>query len=213
MSTPRRTFLGRLGALVALGAAPRTLSAAGVRADEFESHALGPDERWLEAVAQREHRIFVETGTLADVPGFRRTLNFLDVYNSDFGMADGKLGVVVGMHGGAIALALGDSLWAKYRLGERLGVKDAAGAAVTTHPYRTGSPATIEGLASRGVHLLACNRSLLRFSRELAGSTGDAAAVHKELVASVLPKVQVVPALIIAVSRAQERGVPYIVVG
>lgn len=208
MSNARRTFLTRLGALLAVGSVPRALHAGSVLDD-----APGPDERWLNAAAQAEHRIFVETGTLPDVPAFRRTLNFLDVYNSDFSTADGKLGVVVGMHGGAISLALGDALWAKHGLGARLGVKDAAGAPVRVHPYRSGNPATIEGLAARGVHILACNRSMLRFSRELAGSAGDAAAIHKELIAGVLPQVQVVPALIIAVSRAQERGIPYIVVG
>lgn len=211
MSTPRRSFLGRLGALFALGAVPSSLAASA--ATRVGGEAFGPDERWLEAVAQREHRIFVETGTLPDVPAFRRTLNFLDVYNSDFKIADARLGVVVGLHGGAISLALSDALWAKYGFGERLGVKNAAGSPAVAHPYRAGSAATIEGLAARGVHLIACNRSLLRFSRELAGASGDAAAVHRELVAGALPEVQVVPALIVAVSRAQSRGIPYIVVG
>ena len=211
MTTPRRSFLGRLGALAALGAVPSALEAGSLRA--AASGALGPDERWLEAIAQREHRLFVETGTLPDVPAFRRTLNFLDVYNSDFRIPDARLGVALGVHGGAIALALGDVVWARFTLGERLNIKNAAGSPATAHPCRTGTPATIDGLATRGVHLLACNRSLLRLARELAGSGGDSAAVHRELLAGVLPQVQVVPALIVAVSRAQTRGVPYIVIG
>lgn len=210
MSTPRRSFLGRLGALFALGAVPSALKAGTLPSGDVD--AFGPDERWLAAIAQQEHRLFVETGTLVDAPSFRRTLNFLDVYNSDFNIADARLGVALGVHGGAIALALGDALWAKYGLGERLGVRNAAGSPATAHPYRSGSAATVEGLATRGVHLLACNRSLLRFSRELAGVADDPAAVHRELLAGVLPRFQVVPALIVAVSRAQMRGVPYIVI-
>jgi len=210
VTTPRRSFLGRLGALFALGAVPASFTS--LDAAVKEDLPPGPDERWLEATAQMEHKIFVETGTLADVPGFRRMLNFLDVYNSDFRVPDARLGAVAGVHGGAIALALGDALWAKYALGVRLGVRTAAGAAATANPYRAGSPATVEGLAARGVHVLACNRSLLRLSRELAGASGDAAALHRELLAGTLPQVQVVPALIIAVSRAQERGIPYIMV-
>jgi intracellular sulfur oxidation DsrE/DsrF family protein len=210
VTTPRRSFLGRLGALFALGAVPASLTS--LDAASLGDVPPGPDERWLEATAQMEHRVFVETGTLTDVPGFRRMLNFLDVYNSDFKVPDARLGAVVGVHGGAIALAVGDALWAKYALGERLGVKTAAGAAATANPYRAGSPATVEGLTARGVHVLACNRSLLRFSRELAGAGGDAAAVHKELIAGALPQVQVVPAMIIAVSRAQERGIPSLTV-
>lgn len=210
MNTPRRSFLGRLGALLAVGAVPASLTA---RESAAAEPSFGPDERWLAAASQQENRIFVETGTLTDVPAFRRLLNYLDVYNSDFKVPDARLGAVLGMHGGAISLALGDALWAKYTLGERLGVKNAAGGAATAHPYRAGNAATIEGLAARGVHLLACNRSLLRFSRELAGAAGDAAAVHAELLAGALPQVQVVPAMIVAVSRAQLRGIPYIVVG
>jgi intracellular sulfur oxidation DsrE/DsrF family protein len=219
VSHPRRSFLGRLGGLLALGALPTTLDAAERRADRGPAGATvpgasaGPDERWLDAIAGKEHRLFVEMGSLTDVIAFRRTLNFLDVYDSDFGVPGNRLGVAVGMHGGAIGLALGDALWAKYRIGERADVRDAAGRPVTANPARAGSAPTIEGLAARGVHLLACNRSLIRLAGQLAGTGGNAAAIHGELVAGVLPQVQVVPALIVAVSRAQERGVPYLAIG
>ena len=64
MSTPRRSFLGRLGALLAVGAVPSTALAASVgHTEPPRDAAFWPDERWLEAIAQGEHRIFVETGT------------------------------------------------------------------------------------------------------------------------------------------------------
>lgn len=214
----RRTFLGRMGALLAIGTspalaaataakAPRTPAATGARAG-----LMAPDERWLLEAAQREHRIFVETGTVGDVTALRRTMNFLDAYKADYGIPETALGVVVGVHGEAIALALGDALWRQHGLGARLNLKDAAGAAPTANPFRRGSPFAIESLAKRGVHFLACNNSLRRLSGQLAGAGGNAQAMHTSLVAGV-EGMQVVPAMAVAVSRAQERGIPYLVVG
>lgn len=85
MSTPRRSFLGRLTALLAVGAAPAALAAAtpasapvvpggSSRADG----AFWPDERWLEMLAQREHRMIIETGIISDALALRRGLNFID---------------------------------------------------------------------------------------------------------------------------------------
>ncbi len=212
MSTPRRSFLGRLGALLALGSTPSALAAA---LPEAASGALGanaPDERWLEALAQREQRMIIETGVIADALALRRGMNFMDVCNADYGIPDARIGLAIGVHSPGLALIFGDAIWAKYTLGARWDVKTPQGQPATANPYRAGAPFTVEALHARGVHLLACNRALLRLSRELAGASGDARAVHTELVAGVLPQVTVVPAMVVALSRAQQRGVPYMAV-
>lgn len=206
MSTPRRSFLGRLTALVALGATPGRLAAA------IEPPPAAPDERWLLALAQREQRMIIETGVISDALALRRGLNFLDVSNTDYTLRDDRLGLAIGVHSAALAFVLSDAMWAKHALGARWDVRDARGQAATTNPFRAGAPHTIEALHARGVHLLACNRSLMRLGRDLAGPSGDAAAVHRDLVANVLPQVTVVPAMVVALSRAQARGVPYMAV-
>jgi intracellular sulfur oxidation DsrE/DsrF family protein len=203
--TPRRSFLGRLGALLAIGASPSILAAA-------PRTRSGPDERWLLEAAGREHRLFIETGTIGDVVALRRAMNFLDAYKADFGIAEQDLGLIIGVHGGAIALALGDALWAKHGLGAMAGVKAASGAPATANPFRRGTPFSIDALAARGTTFLACNNSLRRVAGQLAGQGGDVAAMHASLVAGV-EAMQVVPAMAIAVSRAQERGIPYLVQG
>lgn len=215
MSTPRRSFLGRLTALLAVGAAPAALAAAtpaapdrAVRADA----AFWPDERWLEMVAQREHRMIIETGIVSDGLALRRGLNFVDVLNQDYSIPDGRIGLAIGMHTAALSFILNDTMWAKHKLGERFGVKNAQGAAATANPYRTGAPFSVETLAKRGVVFLACNRALRRLSGELAGAGGNAAAVHAELIANALPECTVTPAMVVALSRAQTKGVPYMAV-
>lgn len=215
MSTPRRSFLGRLTALLAVGAAPAALAAATPAAPDRAARAhtaFWPDERWLEMVAQREHRMIIETGIVSDGLALRRGLNFVDVLNQDYGIPDGRIGLAIGMHTAALSFILNDAMWAKHALGARFGVKNAQGAAATANPYRAGAPFAVETLAKRGVVFLACNRALRRLSGELAGAGGNAAAVHAELVANVLPECTVTPAMVVALSRAQTKGVPYMAV-
>lgn len=207
MSTPRRTFLGRLAALAALGSSPSALAAA-----TATSPTAAPDERWLEALAQREQRIIIETGMISDALALRRALNFLDVSNADYGIPDARVGLAVGVHSPALAFILNDAMWAKYTLGARFSVNGAGGQPATANPFHKGQPFTVQALHARGAHILACNRSLMRLGRDLAGPAGDARAVHAELVANVVPEAIVVPAMVVALSRAQSRGVPYMAV-
>lgn len=207
MTTPRRSFLGRLTALLAVGATPSVLSAA-----DDAAGAFWPDERWLEMLSQREHRMIIETGIVSDGLALRRGLNFMDVLNQDYAVPDARIGLGIGVHTAALSFILNDAMWSKYTLGARFDVKNAQGVAQTANPFRAGAAFAVESLSKRGVVFLACNRALLRFSRELAGAGGNAAAVHAELIANVLPEAQVTPAMVVALSRAQSKGVPYMAV-
>ena len=220
MTTPRRSFLGRLTALLALGATPSALAAAaplagrgaGSRTGARTGGALWPDERWLEMLAAREHRMIIETGIVSDGLALRRGMNFVDVLNQDYAVPDARIGLAIGFHSPALGIILHDAMWAKYALGVRFDVKNAQGAPATANPFRAGAPYSVEVLSTRGVVFLACNRALTRLSRDLAGTGGDPQAMHAELVANVLPQCQVTPAMVVALSRAQSRGVPYMAV-
>lgn len=209
MSTPRRSFLGRLTALLAVGAAPSTLAAATAAGTPG---ALWPNETWLERIANGEHRLLIESPNAANGLSLQRALNFLDVMNAAYHIPDARTGVGVVLHGTATPLLLDDATWAKYAMGTRTGVKDAQGRDATANPFRAGVPHGIEALSRRGVQFLACDRSLQRMGRELAGAAGNATAIHEELRAHLLPGCVHVPAAIAAVSRAQARGVPYMCV-
>lgn len=208
MPDARRSFLARLTAFLALGASPASLAAA----TRDLAASAWPDESWLEGLANREHRMIIETGVIADALALRRGLNFLDVLNQDYGIPDGRAGLAIGVHSPALAFVLNDAMWAKYELGRRWGVPTAPGAAATANPWRAGVPFSLEALGKRGTVFLACNRALRRAAGEFAGPGGNAQAVHQELVANVLPQVTVVPAMVVALSRAQSRGVPYMAV-
>jgi intracellular sulfur oxidation DsrE/DsrF family protein len=76
--------------------------------------------------------------------------------------------------------------------------------------YRT----SLESHVKRGVHVAACDLSTHRLAAFVARKTdGSADAVYKELVANAMPNVHFVPAGIVAVNRAQERGYSIAYVG
>jgi intracellular sulfur oxidation DsrE/DsrF family protein len=123
----------------------------------------------------------------------------------------------------AAPFALSDSIWAKYKLGEMFSIED----------NRTKKPATrnsyfdakdgdfiingvdgIQKMQSRGAMFCVCNLALSVYSGFAAAKFGlDPEAVRKEWVDGVLPGIQIVPAGIWALDRAQENGCSYVFAG
>jgi len=105
-------------------------------------------------------------------------------------------------------------MWAKYELGKRVSENDPrTQAPATRNIFASGSPTSIARLQERGVRFIACMRAIRRLSGELATATNPADQVRAELVANLLPGVTPVPALIVAVNRAQEAGLTYVYLG
>ena len=76
------------------------------------------------------------------------------------------------------------------------------------------STAALETLAKRGVHFAICDMASHRFAGMVARKMdGDADAIYKEMTASVAANSHFVPAGIVAVNRAQERGYSVAYVG
>lgn len=207
---PRRGFLGRLaGAVVAIAAAPATAFARTDRGDA--------DETWLRGLNGKHRQVF-DTGNFRDGKPLSRVANFLDVYAETYGLRDTDLNAIVGVHGSALGFVFNDSLWAKYELGRRWQVTDpVTKAAATRNPmvrqdpsYDWGVDYSLTRLQSRGVRFIACMRSMRGLSMEIAGGRAGAPAINADLLANLLPGVTPVPAMIVAVNRAQEAGLTYV---
>ena len=124
VNTQRRGFLGRV-----LGAsAAATLTMFGARQSEAQQPA-DPDA-WIKGV-KGTHR------TLFDFPQHRggvpllHIVNYLSTYQAAYKAPAGSAGAVgtfysVGVQS-SIPLAFNDAMWAKYKIGEYLGLKDASG--------------------------------------------------------------------------------------
>jgi intracellular sulfur oxidation DsrE/DsrF family protein len=77
------------------------------------------------------------------------------------------------------------------------------------------APATdgLDALAARGVRFAVCNAASRGTARRLAGQSGDAEAIYTEMVANMIPSSRLVPAGVIALTRAQEYGYSVLHVG
>lgn len=215
-ATPRRGFLGRAaGALAAV---------AGLTAARPESVAAAQQhehDRWLERMTGKHRQLF-DFNTPGDGIGLIRMRNFIDGYQSAYGAKPDEINAVGTFYSGTTPLAWNDSVWAKYEVGAALDLLDPRTRNPITRNWyaapREGDPvlqngamteASITRLVADGATFLLCRNALERWSARLAGRGGDAAAVRREILANLLPGVVLVPAMVIAVDKAQGAGISY----
>lgn len=230
-TTPRRGFLGRLFGAAAAASLPMS----GVRAASA-AQAAGPDD-WMKEV-KGTHRCLFDFNQHKNGMPLLHILNYLSTYAAAYKTAPGQAGAVGTFYGlggqASIALAFNDAMWAKYSLGEYTGLKDAGGKGYTRNvfhrptasdlhvlmqaiqsppiPMFAGAmPALgIESLQKMGTTFLLCANAFGAWCGELeARGKGKAADLDKELRANLLPGVIIVPAMVIAIEKAQGAGISY----
>ena len=203
----RRTFLSRLvtvGAALGL-AAPRSIDAIEPPVSSTSpTSATAGDDPWISRL-KGKNRVVFHSHLASDGIALRWAQSYLDTQKSVYGLTDADSSVVVGLNGRAIGLLFNDAIWGNYPIGETLQMPGV----------RNANVALVAQLISRGVVMLACNNSILaagqRFLPE--AQRGDAAmrtAISGEARANLLPGVEVVPAMIVTLQQAQDRGCRYI---
>jgi len=228
--TRRRSFLGRMiGAVAAAG-----LPWAGTRV--VAAQESGPDA-WMKEVKGTHRCLFDFPQHKNGFPQLH-IFNYLNTYAEAYKTTAGQAGAVGTFYGmgaqSSIALAFNDAMWAKYGFGEYLSLKDAAGKpytrnvlnrptkddlhllmqALQTPPIPALADAMpaigIENLQKMGTKFLLCANALGGWCFELeARGKGRAQDLEKDLRANVLPGVTIVPAMVIAIEKAQESGIRY----
>ncbi len=146
-------------------------------------------------------------------------MNYYDTYNKAFGVIDKNIDAVLTPYGATTFYGLSDAAWAKYRLDEFLDTNDpATGQPATSSPWRaapvilgqTLPAASLEALQARGATLILCNNALGIFSGLLAAKRGlDSHPVYEDLKAGILPGVELVPGMVVAVEQAARAGLSY----
>ena len=77
-----------------------------------------------------------------------------------------------------------------------------------------GRAGRLDGLLKRGVHLAVCQMATRAIAGSVARATnGNADEIFKELAANLVANAHLVPAGIVAVNRAQERGYAFVTAG
>jgi len=213
--TPRRGFLGRVAA-AAMGVAVGGALPAGLAAETVKASAADPQlEAWFAKLTGKHRSIFDAPRPNEGMPAIWPRV-YLNTMQATY-PGETTSAIVILRHE-ALALALQDSIWAKYKLGEVFDIKPG-GTPATSNPYATITNIPLPGLGvaellKSGVLIGACDVALTVYSAGVAGKMGmDAAAVKKEWIAGLFPGIQVVPSGVMAVGRAQEHGCTYCFAG
>jgi intracellular sulfur oxidation DsrE/DsrF family protein len=206
----RRSFFSKFGVTLIGGAAAGAAAGGGTAPlqaqseGRFESMRHAQDD-WLDVPAK--HRYIVDA---PNPDGFNIAIQFTTTYYNinvnDYGLKDNDLAIVLVARHRSTLLAYSDAIWAKYGkpISDRNGVLDP----------KTKLPPTInlqrerlEPLIKRGLRLAVCNQASRGYAGAIAMAMGlKQDDVFEEMKANLLPNARLVPAGIVTVNRAQERG-------
>ena len=177
-----------------------------------------PSNRWLDGL-KAKHKQFFDAPTANGGVPLVHVMNYYDTYNKAFGVNDADIDAVLTFYGATTFYGLNDAMWAKYQIGEFLETSDpTTGKPATTNPWRakpvilgmTLPQASVEALQKRGATFILCNNALQIFSGLLAAKRGlDPKAVYEDMNENILPGVELVPGMVIAVEQAQRAGLAY----
>jgi intracellular sulfur oxidation DsrE/DsrF family protein len=204
-----------VGAALAGGAATLQAQSGATPRAQPRRHA---QDDWFDQVPG-QHKLLLDTTT---ANGFGNALlyanNFLVASQNGYGLKDSDSAVVVVARHFSTVFAYNDAMWAKYgsALSQRINFSDpltkqpATINAFLSPSHSAALPSlgtTLDGVIKRGVHLAVCQMATRLFAGSLAQTAGgNADAVYAELVANLVPNSHMVPAGIVALSRAQEHG-------
>lgn len=143
--------------------------------------------------------------------------------NNGTGSSDDEITAMTVLRHSAIPFALNSDLWKKYELGALVGVNDKkTNAPSLRNPYYEPQEGDfpvpivqgIKDLQARGAMFCVCDLALSVYSGAKAQQIGaDPATVYQDWKAGVLPGIQLVPAGVWALERAQKNGCAYIFAG
>jgi intracellular sulfur oxidation DsrE/DsrF family protein len=201
----RRSFLTQAAPAAAIGAgAALTIpvaTAQSVGGGRFEPARHEQDE-WLDKIPGKHRMVFDTTNS----SGMSSTLlyggNYYTANRTAYGLQNGDLAVVIIARHSSTAYAYNEALWAKY--GDQLSNSaDSTRPPSKTNPYARQLATMID----RGVHFAVCQMATGRIAGMIATAVGAANAdILAEISANLLPNSHLVPAGIVTVGRAQDRG-------
>ena len=211
--TARRAFLTRLGAgagllgATAVGAAAAVAEAPAAAAWKPARHT---QDDWFDEIPGQHRFVFDSTTPDGMALALLFSGNYFTANHDTYGLEDHDLAVVIVARHHSTVFGYNDAMWAKYG-------KYFSEQAVFTDP-KTKEPPTsnlyldrMDPLIKKGVHFAVCQMSSRRISGAIAQATGgQAEAILKELAGNLVPSGRIVPAGIVAVNRAQERGYSFV---
>jgi hypothetical protein len=231
MSISTRSTRAVFVAAAALVLVASTAAALAARPADLDTHVASPaaathptslfpapNDRWLGKVTGKHRQLFDSPAPGDGIP-LVHILNFYQTLNRAYHVKDADIDGIGTFYGATTFYGVNDAMWAKYRLGEFLQANDpATGKPAVANPWRAAPvilgmsmpQASIESLQRRGATFILCNNALTLFAGMVARARGlDADAVYADLAANILPDVELVPAMVVAIEQAHAAGISY----
>ena len=223
----RRSFLSRLSAGVTAFAAVVAGGAATGYGQSSAAASWQPERHekddWMDKVPGK-HRMVFDTTTpdsLGNALAFAN--NFIRVNRNDYGLQSSDVAVIVIVRHNSTAFGYNDAIWAKYGvpISKRANFVDPkTKEAVKVNLFNVSDygaqlpnrGTTLDALFKQGVQLAVCATSTRGYAGALAEATGgNTDTIFNELVSNLVStNARMVPAGIVAVNRAQERGYSFV---
>ena len=173
---------------------------------------------WLDQLPGK-HRLVFDTISyehLSDAILFAN--NFIRVNRADYGLQSNELAVVIVVRHRSTPFGYNDAMWAKY--GTAIALRSKVEDPKTKEPPKINlfnsrddgdlnRGMTLDSVFKQGVQLAVCTTSTRGYAASIAQAVGgNADEIFKELTANLVSDTncRMVPAGIVAVNRAQERG-------
>ena len=218
----RRSFLSRLGAgaaafgaVFASGVQPVQAQSLGGRSWQPTRHA---EDDWFDELPGKHRFMFDNINAGGFGQAMRFANNFINVNMDAYGVESSDLAVVIVARSRSTAFAFNDAIWEKYGvpMAARTGLNDP----------KTDQPPTVnlfnapdyggelpngglmlETLFEKGLRLAVCRVATRGYARRVAAAVdGDVDSIFEEMSENLIENSTMVPAGIVAVNRAQERG-------
>lgn len=208
--TARRSLLGGLGAAalagVALGSAQAVAQEQPARFVP-QRHEL---DSWMDALPG-SHRVFLDSDSIGGgTNALRYAANIMNAQVNAYAGTDADMAIIICYRHAATPLGFNDAMWEKYgktfaQLG-RITLNEGE-----APPSKNPQLETITQQAARGMHFAICNSASTLIASFIARETGqEQDQVLAELVANTIPNGHMVPAGVMALTRAQEHGYSFL---
>jgi len=213
----RRDFMGMATAMAAIGVATALPASIAAAAD-------GPSTdftRWLDTI-NGKHRVVLDMREHNDGMALAWAWVYLLTASQAYGVPENEVGVVLVVRHNAIPVALDDSAWQKYNLGEMFKINDPdTGKPAVQNPFYLTMNGegflpdmALQKLIDRGVNVGACDMAIHHYSSVVAQKMDMR---HEDVKAdwnqAVLRGISHMPSGLVACQGAVSRGCAYLYAG
>lgn len=216
LTSPRRSFLGRLLAgsgVLLTGSAASALAAEPTPIGDLSA---APEDEWLQKIHGTYRQLFDATEWNSGFP-LAYASNWARSIKETYGVSDADVCAVIGLRHFGIAPAFKDAIWQKYKLGEFFKIEDPKSKTPSVRNFAYSASegdlsfpdSALSRQVAAGAVVTVCNLATTILSGMAANAAGlkmKPEEAYAEWKAGLQPGCYLVPTGVLAVHRAQKPG-------